>query len=358
MKLLESYHTNHLDLPNRMVMAPMTRSRAGEGDAPTDLNTLYYAQRASAGLIISEASQISAQGVGYPWTPGIYTDEQVAGWQKVTRAVREKGGHIFLQLFHCGRISHPVFQGGKSPVAPSAVRPAGEVFTPDGPQPFETPRALETSEIAGIVEQYAKGAKNALKAGFHGVEIHAANGYLPDQFQNDGSNRRTDQYGGSVENRCRFTLEVVEAVSSAVGHERTGIRFSPSGIFNDMSNSDPVAIFEYLVDRLNAYDLAYLHLMEPLMPVDDRPHYLKQVAPHFRDIYRGTLISNGGYNREAGEKALQDDVADLISYGNLFLANPDLPARFAAGAPLNPADEETFYGGTEKGYTDYPFFGG
>jgi len=355
MKLLDAYEKDTLELANRMVMAPMTRSRAGKGNVPTELNATYYQQRASAGLIVTEASQVSEQGVGYPWTPGIHSQPQVEGWRKVTDAVHGAGGVIFLQLFHGGRISHPDFHDGDLPVAPSAIKPEGQVFTPEGMKDFVTPRALEASEIPSIYEQFALAAENARNAGFDGVEIHAANGYLPNQFLCDGTNQRNDDYGGSVAKRCRFVLELTESVIQAWTGDRVGIRLSPSGLFNSMSHSDPIETFDYLVERLNAYQLAYLHVMEPLMPVDDFPQYLTEVTAHYRKRFSGTLITNGGYDRESGNHAVETGIADLVSYGNLFLANPDLPKRFVSNASLNVADEATFYGGDEKGYTDYPF---
>jgi N-ethylmaleimide reductase len=358
MRLLTPYRLGPCELPNRVIMAPMTRSRAGEGNVPTDMNATYYTQRATAGLIITEAAQVSEQGVGYSWTPGIHTDAQVQGWTKVTKAVHENGGRVFLQLFHCGRISHPVYHGGEPPVAPSPVRPRGELFTHEGMKEFVTPRALGIEEIPGVINQFRQGAKNSVVAGFDGVEIHSANGYLPDQFLCDGTNRRSDAYGGSIENRTRFVLELVQAVVEVCGANRVGIRLSPSGIFNDIFNSDPVETFEHLIGRLNTFNLAYLHLVEPLLPIDQYPQYLDRVTPHFRRIYKETLITNGGYDRDEGNRVIEDGEADLVSYGKLFLANPDLPARFARNAPLNKPDESTFYGGDEKGYTDYPFMDG
>ena len=355
MNLLTPFKLEPYELPNRVVLAPMTRSRAGEGHVPTEMNATYYAQRASAGLSITEATQVSQQGVGYPWTPGIHTDAQVEGWKRVTQVVHRKGGRIFLQLFHCGRISHPIYQRGGLPVAPSAVKPEGELFTHEGMKEFVTPRALETDEIPGVIEQFRLGAKNALAAGFDGVEIHSANGYLPEQFLCDGTNHRTDQYGGSVENRARFVLELTKAVCEVWESNKVGIRLSPSGLFNDMYNSEPVETFEFLIDKLNLFRLSYLHLIEPLIPVDDFPQYLQSVTPHFRKIYRGTIITNGDYDREKGNGAIENNEADLVSYGKLFLANPDLPERFAANAPLNDPDPDTFYGGGEQGYIDYPF---
>ncbi|HET6527388.1 MAG TPA: alkene reductase, partial [Balneolaceae bacterium] len=260
--LLTAYKLGDLELPNRMVMAPLTRSRAGEGNAPTDLNAEYYKQRASAGLIISEGTQISPQGVGYPATPGIYSEKQVEGWKKVTDAVHQAGGRIFAQLWHVGRVSHPMYHNGEKPVAPSAVKPEGEIFTAQGMKEFVTPRALETDEILSIVDDFRKAAANAMKAGFDGVEIHGANGYLIEQFIKDGTNLRDDKYGGSVENRARFALEVTKAVTDEIGSTKTGIRFSPSGINQGISDSNPKQSYGYLTKQLNAFDLAYIHLVE------------------------------------------------------------------------------------------------
>jgi len=341
-------------LPNRIVMAPMTRNRAGAGNVPQPVNAEYYAQRASAGLIITEATQVSPQGVGYPATPGIHNTEQVAGWRLVTEAVHQRGGRIFVQLWHVGRISHPSLQPeGALPVAPSAIRPDGEAITYKGPQPFVTPRALDTDEIPGIIAQYRTAAQNAMDAGFDGVEIHAANGYLLDQFLRDGSNRRTDAYGGPVENRARLLLEVTEAVTAVWGGDRVGIRLSPINSFNSMSDSQPQATFGYVTRQLNRFGLAYLHVMEgtigeaaqPAQPVDMRK---------LRETFKGTYIANGGYDRDRARTTLRAGDADLIAFGVLFLANPDLPQRFTVDAPLNAPDAATFYGGDTKGYTDYP----
>ncbi|WP_073061788.1 alkene reductase [Fodinibius roseus] len=353
--LLESYNLSGLDLSNRVVMAPMTRSRAGEGNVPTDLMATYYKQRASAGLIITEGTQISRQGVGYPWTPGIHSEQQVEGWKKITQAVHESGGHIFAQIWHVGRVSHPLYHEGDKPVAPSAVKPEGEIFTAEGMKEFVSPRALETAEIPGIIEDYAQAARNAAEAGFDGVEIHGANGYLIDQFLKDSTNRRDDAYGGSIENRSRFALEVVEAVSGAIGADKTGIRFSPAGRNQGIIDSNPKEVFGYLLEQLNSYDLAYVHLMEPMGDVSDLPDYPEKVTEFFRPVYEGTIITNAGFDRESGNKVLSEGAADLVAYGRIFLANPDLPERFAAHADLNEPDPGTFYGGDEKGYTDYPF---
>ncbi|MDX2254064.1 MAG: alkene reductase [Pseudanabaenaceae cyanobacterium bins.39] len=343
-------------LPNRIVMAPLTRNRAGAGFVPREMNALYYAQRASAGLIISEASQISQQGMGYPDTPGIYTAEQVEGWRLVTKAVHDRGGKIFLQLWHVGRISHPDLQpDGALPVAPSAIAPEGEAATYTGMQPFVTPRALELSEIPQIIEQYRIGAKNALDAGFDGVEIHAANGYLLDQFLQDNTNHRTDAYGGSLENRSRLIMEVTEAVVGVWGSDRVGIRLSPSGIFNSMYDSNRAATFGYVVKELNRFNLAYLHLVAPRVEGFGSPEDQPDLgADFFRPIFSGTIITAGGYTFESGNAAIASGNADLVAFGRLYIANPDLVERFAANAPLNKPDRHTFYGGNEKGYTDYP----
>lgn len=342
------------ELPNRIVMAPLTRNRAGEGNVPHKLNAIYYEQRASAGLIITEATQISPQGVGYPSTPGIHSAEQIAGWQQVTQAVHEKGGRIFLQLWHVGRISHPSLQpDGATPVAPSAIRPEGEAMTYEGMQPFVTPRALELDEIAGIVDRYRQAAKNAKEAGFDGVEVHGANGYLIDQFLRDGTNHRTDAYGGPVENRTRLLMEVTEAAVEVFGGDRVGVRLSPSSTFNDMSDSDPKATFGYAIQALNWFNLAYLHLLEP-SESDLRHGGTAIPTKEFRPLYDGNLMVNWDYDQESGNRAIASGEADLVSYGKLFIANPDLPKRFAKQAPLNEPNPDTFYGGGAEGYTDYP----
>jgi N-ethylmaleimide reductase len=342
------------ELPNRIVMAPLTRNRAGAGNVPQLLNALYYQQRASAGLIISEASQVCPQGQGYPATPGIHSTEQVEGWKAVTQAVHEKGGRIFLQLWHVGRISHPSFQPeGALPVAPSAIQPKGDAMTYEGMQPFVTPRALELDEIPGIIDQYRQGAKNALEAGFDGVEVHGANGYLLDQFLRDGTNHRTDAYGGSLENRARLLLEVTQAVVEVWGSDRVGVRLSPSSTFNDMADSDPKTTFSYAIQALNAFNLAYLHLIEP-SEADLRYGGTPVPTREFRPLYNGTLMVNWDYDQAMGHQAIASGDADLVSYGKLFIANPDLPRRFKENAPLNEPNPGTFYGGGAEGYTDYP----
>ena len=342
------------ELRNRIVMAPLTRNRAGPGNVPQDLNAEYYRQRASAGLIITEATQVSPQGVGYPGTPGIHSAGQVAAWKRITETVHEQGGRIFLQLWHVGRISHPSLQpDGGLPVAPSALKPEGEVFTNDGPKPFVTPRALEADEIPGIVEQHRKGAENALAAGFDGVEIHAANGYLLDQFLRDGTNRRADAYGGSVENRARLLLEVTDAVTGVWGADRVGVRLSPINSFNSISDSQPDVTFPYVAQELGRRGLAYLHVVEGDFAGSTAARTFDPAK--LRAAFDGAYLANGGYDRGRADAALEAGAADLVSFGAPYVANPDLVERFALGAPLNTPDPETFYGGDAKGYTDYPF---
>ncbi|RMH50404.1 MAG: alkene reductase [Bacteroidetes bacterium] len=348
MKLLEPFELGPLHLPNRIVMAPMTRNRA-TGTLPNEMMATYYRQRVSAGLIITEATQVDPMGQGYPNTPGIHSEEQVAAWRKITEAVHEAGGRIYLQLWHVGRISHSSFHGGRLPVAPSAVAPSGQAFTADGRMvPFETPRALELDEIPEIITQFAHGARQARAAGFDGVEIHGANGYLLDQFLQTSANRRTDAYGGSVENRARLLLEVTDAVVDVWGPGRVGVRLSPAGGFNDMADDDPAATFGYVAEALSERPLAYLHGVEGQLP-DGLP-----VSTLLRRHYDGVLVMAGGFDRDSGEEALQQGRADLIAYARLFLANPDLPERFARNAPLNEPDRNTFYGGGAEGYIDYP----
>jgi N-ethylmaleimide reductase len=342
-------------LSNRMVMPPLTRNRAGQGEVPTSSMALYYAQRAGAGLMVAEGTSISPQGVGYPRVPGLHTPEQVEGWRRVTDAVHARGGTIFVQLWHVGRQSHPSIQpGGQLPVAPSAVRIDGEIMTVDGLRPFETPRALELSEIPGVVAQYADAARNALRAGFDGVEIHGANGYLVDQFLNDKVNLRTDEYGGSVENRMRFLREVLDAVVGVWGPGKVGLRLSPSSTWMDSRDTDKKALYTAVVQTLASYPLAYLHLVEPdIGGADTMTSEVAIPSSHFRSIYPGTLIVSGNHSLESARKALDDGTADLVGFGRLFIANPDLPHRFATGAPLNQADRATFYSGDDLGYVDY-----
>ncbi len=344
-----------IELANRVVMSSLTRNRAGAGNVPTPLMAEYYRQRASAGLILTEATPICAEGHGYPRTPGIHTPEQVAGWKQVTEAVHAAGGRIALQLWHVGRISHPDLQpGGALPVAPSAIRPSGQVYTGEAMKDYVTPRALELAEIPGLVATYARAARNAMDAGFDGVEVHGGNGYLLDQFLRSSTNRRSDAYGGSKENRARLLLEVMDAICREIGHDRVGLRLSPVTTFNDMHDDDPQATFEYVVVELNALNLAFLDILqgtggaprEQWVPFDyDRLHAL----------YAGNFIRNNGYDFETAQAAIRAGTADAIAFGRLLLANPDLVARFRRGAPLNAPDADTFYGGEEKGYTDYPF---
>ena len=341
-----------LKLPNRIVMAPLTRSRATAGNVPTVLNALYYAQRASAGLIISEATQVAPEGQGYISTPGIHSADQIEGWKCVTGAVHVAGGRIVLQLWHVGRISHQSFQpGGKLPVAPSAIRPNGQAFTANGFEPIPTPRALDIAEIPGVVAQYAQGARNAMAAGFDGVEVHGANGYLIDQFLRDGTNKRIDAYGGSIENRTRFLLEVVDAVTAAVGAERTGLRISPQNGQNDIADSDPQRLFNHVASALSGKGLSYLHVIEgdtggtPVPPFD---------YSEIKRRFGGIVIANNGFDRERANEAIEQARADLVAFGKPFIGNPDLVIRLYLDAPLNPANRETFYGGGDQGYTDYP----
>jgi N-ethylmaleimide reductase len=352
-KLFEPYKLGPITLPNRLVMAPLTRNRAVEGQVPGPLAADYYAQRASAGLLITEASQVSQQGQGYQDTPGIYSKEQVAGWRKITDRVHARGGRIFIQLWHVGRISHTSLQphGGK-PVAPSAIRAKVKTFVGGVFTETSEPRALELSEIAGIIDSFKRGAANAVAAGFDGVEIHGANGYLLDQFAKDGANKRTDAYGGSIENRARLMAEVAKAVSSEVGAERTGIRIAPVTPANDISDSNPQPLFDHIVDRLNALKLVYIHVVE------GATGGARDIAPFdyasLRQRFDGAYIANNGYDFELAESVLSANQADLIAFGKPFIANPDLVERLKRGAPLNVPDKATFYGGGAKGYTDYP----
>ncbi len=342
-------------LSNRIVMAPPTRSRAQVGDVPSILAAKYYSQRATAGLIIAEATQIFAQGKGYAFTPGIYNDAQVQGWKSITEAVHKAGGRIFLQLWHVGRISHPSLQPSHAlPVAPSAVKPEGTAFTEEGFVPFVTPRALETSEMAGIVEQYRVAAQYALDAGFDGVEIHAANGYLIDQFLRDSSNHRTDIYGGSLENRTRLLMEVTAAVVSVWSADHVGVRLSPVSPANDISDSDPATLFRYVVGQLNKFNLLYLHVIEGVTggPRNVDNGFNLQTL---RKLFNGVYIGNNGYNRGMAISARQENLVDMVAFGRTFISNPDLVARLKLNAPLNKLDADTLYGGGAKGYIDYPF---
>ncbi len=350
--LLESARLGPYELKNRVVMAPMTRSRAvNPGRVPTDLHVEYYAQRVSAGLIVSEATQVSPQGVGYIHTPGIHSADQIAGWSKVTQAVHAQGGRIFAQLWHVGRISHPDFHNGRPPVAPSAINPEAKSFTPQGFKPTVTPRALEAAEIPGIVADFVQAAKNAMKAGFDGVELHGANGYLIEQFLRASSNRRTDRYGGSIVNRARFLFETVEGVAQAIGSDKVGVRLSPATVSNDPPDGDTTALYDFVIGVLDDLGPAYVHLIDSPATKE----FPDGVVAHYRTVYSGTLIANNGYDRERGNAAIAAGMADLIAYGKPFISNPDLPERFRFGLLPIEADPATFYQGGARGYTDYPF---
>jgi N-ethylmaleimide reductase len=355
-RLFEPYKLGPLTLPNRLVMAPLTRNRAVAGMVPNPLAAEYYGQRASAGLLITEASQVSQQGQGYQDTPGIYSKQQVAGWRKVTDSVHERGGRIFIQIWHVGRISHTSLQpDGGAPVAPSALKARTKTFVNGTFADVSEPRAVTLEEIPGIIESFRRGAANALEAGFDGVEIHGANGYLLDQFAKDGTNKRTDAYGGAIENRARLMLEVSKVVAAEAGPERTGIRISPVTPANDVSDSNPQPLFEHIVDHLNALKLTYIHVVEGATggPRDIAPFDYGSLRKRFKGAY----IANNGYDFELANKVLEANAADLIAFGKPFLANPDLVERLQRGTPLNAPDKATFYGGGAKGYTDYPALG-
>jgi N-ethylmaleimide reductase len=353
-------------LTHRLALAPLTRMRAARPAlTPRPLNAEYYAQRATpGGLLIAEASPVMATGFGSPGVPGIYTDAQIAGWREVVDAVHAKGGVIFLQLWHVGRVSHSSFQpGGVLPVAPSAVAIADlKTGTADGKSaPYETPRALETSEIPGVIDAYRQGAANALKAGFDGVEVHGANGYLIEQFLQSHTNLRTDQYGGSIENRARFLIEVTKAVIEVWGADRVGVRLSPYGIANGSGEPDPMPLYTHAIEQLNPLGLAYLHFIEPRSSGTGRAEVNHQNVPSamvlFRPIWKGVLITAGGFTGEAADAAIHDGLADMIAFGRIFISNPDLPRRLQHGFPLTPYNRATFYGGEAAGYTDYPEHG-
>ena len=356
-KLFEPSKLGSITLSNRIAMAPLTRNRAIAGMVPNPLAIEYYGQRASAGLLITEASQVSQQGQGYQDTPGIYSPEQIAAWRKVTDRVHERGGRIFIQLWHVGRISHTSLQpNGGAPVAPSAIQAKTKTFVGGAFTDVSAPRALELGEIPGIVDSFKRGAANALTAGFDGVEIHGANGYLLDQFAKDGSNKRNDAYGGSIENRAKLMLEVAKAVAAEAGADRTGIRISPVTPANDVSDSNPQPLFDHIVDGLNAEKLVYIHVIEGATggPRDIAPFDYASLRKRFS----GTYIANNGYDLTLANKVLAANEADLIAFGKLFISNPDLVERLKTGAPLNAPDKATFYGGGAKGYTDYPTLAG
>ncbi|MBI3562875.1 MAG: alkene reductase [Gammaproteobacteria bacterium] len=344
--LFDPLRVGDLLLPNRIVLAPLTRSRAGAARVPNALMAEYYAQRASAGLIITEATSVTPQGVGYADTPGIWSAEQVAGWMLITQAVHRNGGRIFLQLWHVGRVSHPLFLKGELPVAPSAIAPAGHVSLVRPETPYVTPRALERNEIPGIIEAYRLGAANAKAAGFDGVEIHGANGYLLDQFLQDSTNRRMDDYGGSIENRARLMLEVTDAVMGVWGGHRVGMHLAPRGDVHSMGDSKRAATFGYLAAELGRRKIAFICAREYIAP--DR------LGPKIKAAFGGVFIANEKFTKESAEQAITNGDADAVAFGQAFLANPDLPERFRQNAPLNPPDTTTFYQGGAKGYIDYP----
>jgi N-ethylmaleimide reductase len=355
MQLLAEVKLGALTLKNSLAMAPMTRSRADLNGVVGDLTVLYYAQRASAGLLISEAINISEQALGSPFTPSIYNQAQIDAWKKVTQAVHEKGGKIYAQLWHTGRVGHSVDKNGVLPVAPSAIAIEGQQhFTSQGAKAYEIPRALETAEVKEIVQDYKKAAINAIEAGFDGVELHAAFGYLPNQFLVESANQRTDEYGGSIENRSRFVVEVMQGMVDAIGADKVAIKLSPSIPYNSIIDSNPTALYTHLLAELDKMPLAYIQLMNAMFPTDNLPQYPRDVMGTFGHLTKHFVMANGGYNRETGEQELAKGIAKMISYGALFLANPDLPKRFELNAELNQPDRATMYGGGEKGYTDYP----
>jgi len=349
-ELFKPLSIGSISLKNRVLMAPLTRSRAEENHVPGPLMAEHYAQRAGAGLIIAEATMIMEGNSAFISEPGIYSEQQIKGWKQVTDAVHAKDGKIFLQIWHGGRATHPALNDGVQPVAPSAIAIDDQIHTPEGKLDYVVPRELKESEISNIIEGFKVATENAMQAGFDGVEVHAANGYLLDQFLRDGSNKRQDKYGGSVENRARFLFEVLDAVCDVCGSDKVGVRLSPLNGFNSMSDSDPIGLSNYLAERLNQYNLAYLHLM--------RADFLQQqtgdVMTSVRQNYHGTLIANMGYTAEEAEAGIKANLFDAVAFGVPFLANPDLPERFKTNAPLNDADPNTFYTPGAKGYTDYP----
>lgn len=351
--LFDSVQLGDLTLPNRLVMAPLTRCRA-INHIPNELMAEYYEQRATAGLVITECTMVSPGTSAFGNDPGIYSAEQIEGWKKTTDAVHKVGGRIFLQIWHAGRAAHPLLNDGKECVSSSALAIDGETYTPEGKKPYTVPRELTKAEIADIVQDFRMAAANAVTAGFDGVEVHGANGYLIDQFLRDGCNQRSDEYGGSLDNRVRFLSKVLEAVTSEIGSHRVGLRLSPLNSFNSMLDSDPAGWILFLSKYLNQFDLAYLHLMR----ADFFGVQQADVVTIARDNYKGHLMVNMGYSAEEAVQVIRDKVADSVAFGTAFLANPDLPARVKAGAELNAADPDTFYTADAKGYTDYPFMGG
>lgn len=356
-ELLQSYNMGKLELPNRVVMAPLTRSRATNEDnkATEDLHLKYYKQRASAGLIITEGSQVSKAAVGYVNTAGIHTKEQVAGWKKVTDAVHVANGRIFIQLWHVGRMSHPDFHNGELPLSSSAINPNAKSFTPDGLKDTVTPKEMSIEDIQTTITDFKNAAKNAVEAGFDGVEIHSSNGYLFHQFFNATSNKRTDGYGGSKENRAKLFFEVLDALQQVIPENKIGVRLNPSlnGLFGITLDKETIPTFDYIIEKLNDYDLAYLHLSEPFTDVSAVPYAETEIAKRYRPIYKGTIMINGGFDQEKGNKVIADGNADLVAFGKLFISNPDLVERFEQNIEVSPWDESTFYSGGKEGYIDY-----
>ncbi|PVW16205.1 alkene reductase [Marixanthomonas spongiae] len=355
--LLQPYTMGELHLPNRVVMAPMTRSRANNPEKkPTkDKHVIYYQQRASAGLIITEGSQVSEKAVGYIHTPGIHTEAQIDGWKQVTQAVHKANGRIFIQLWHVGRMSHPDFHNGALPHAPSAINPNAKSFTPEGFKDTVTPKAMTETDIQQTIKDFANAAVNAMKAGFDGVELHSSNGYLFHQFFNATSNTRTDRYGGSIENRARFLFDVLDAVKKVMPENRIGLRLNPSAhnIFGVTVDKETIPTFDYIIEKLNAYDLAYLHLSEPFNDVSHVPYAETEIAKRYRPIYKGTLMINTNFDQEKGNAVLEQGDADLVAYGKPYVSNPDLVARFKHHIPLSDWDKDTFYTQGKEGYIDY-----
>lgn len=355
-KILDPFDVKGLQFKNRVVMAPMTRIRANNaGNVPTELMAEYYKQRATAGLIITEGTFISSEAVGAIGIPGIYTKEQIKGWRIVTEAVHEQEGKIFAQLWHVGRLSHPDVLGGKLPLAPSALDPHEKIFTPNGMKDTVIPREMDSEQIEKTINDFTQAAINAMEAGFDGVELHAANGYLLHQFFNLYSNRRQDRYGGSLENRARILFDILEKLKAEININRVGIRLNPSldGLQGMMLDKESASVHDYIVDKLNDYDLAYIHLIEPYTDVSGNPYAIKEIAKHYRKIYNGILITNNGFTKETANKVLTEGYADLVSFAKLYIANPDLVERFKRNTLLNEPDPNTFYTPGERGYTDY-----
>ncbi|WP_433836214.1 alkene reductase [Flavobacterium anhuiense] len=356
MKLLEKTPLGKLELKNKIAMAPMTRSRASNDGLVGDTAVVYYKQRSTAGLIISEGINISQQAKGSPFTPGLFTQEQIKAWKKVTDAVHEQGSVIYAQLWHTGRVGHSVVRNGELPVAPSAIAIEGQQhFTQEGLKDYEVPRALTTEEVKQTIQDYKQAAVNAIEAGFDGVELHAAFGYLPNEFLAESANKRTDEYGGSIENRNRYVLEVMQELVAAVGSDKVGIKLSPTIPYNSIIHNDPKTQFTELIKALDTMPLAYIQLMNSLFPLDQLPHYPQDVLETFGKLTKHTIIANGGYTGETGEQELEKGIAKIISYGALYIGNPDLPKRFELGAELNVPDRDTMFGGGDNGYIDYPF---